>query len=286
VIRVLTALSPAPSRLCRPASPTTMTDAKRPVFAPNSVAHRAAETLGEYLPRELSSLTGEYLRDHRMNALHCTERLAVPCFPEPSSFPAPLRVLLLGIRCVVHEWDTETEWKSPYVTVSADRKTATYRQRRPKTVCAVGRWTFGEGGAVRFSIRCLYEADVCVGLVRRSGAGIRAPDWKKKAMVPYRDALYVRLFTEDCVEAWDRSSVAESESFALTPPLVPGTTLTYTFTVDRARGTVDLLIDGQRVREKPLWSGLTDIDGFAPLMSAEWSKEMATAIELVPCRED
>jgi hypothetical protein len=53
-----------------------MADRKSPAFAPNSVAHRAAQVVGEYLPRELARITGEYLR-------------------------------------VLHEWDAETGWKSP-----------------------------------------------------------------------------------------------------------------------------------------------------------------------------
>jgi hypothetical protein len=46
--------------------------------------------------------------------------------------------------------------------------------------------------------------------------------------------------------------------------------LTYLFTVDRQRRSVDLLVNGARVQEGegPLWTDIVDIDDFAPVIQA------------------
>jgi hypothetical protein len=139
---------------------------------------------------------------------------------------------------------------------------------------------------VRFSIRHPTPAIVWVSLVKRSGTRVKAPDWSTTNLS--RDAppsMDVRLEIEQTAASNQDGRVPATHRLRRPVPL-QGRTLTYTFTVDRARGTVDLTINGVRVCKGALWSGVDDIDDFAPMICADSSQQFAAPhIELVPCDE-
>jgi hypothetical protein len=203
-----------------------MADFKCSAFAPNSVAHRGAQVIGEYLPRELAHITGEYLR-------------------------------------VVHEWDAETGWKSLQLSVSADRKTATVASSRILSyVYAVGRYTFGEGAPDRFTVAAAWMNVPIVGLIKRSGP---PPDWSSTGKLPAELSLRTLLMGSSDELYVSTRTEHEGDRVSLLKPIARAETVTYTFVVDRVRKSVDLLINGEAVLKEPIWTDVQDIDEFAPL---------------------
>jgi hypothetical protein len=184
-----------------------------------------------------------------------------------------------------HAWDAESKWKSPDVTVSADRKTVTIPPSPITFTSAVGRFTFGDRAAETFAVTCTCAgvSEVFFGLVKRSGL-VDPPDWPVSSVVHTPVGLFVMFSSaaRDDVRLWTR--LAHQDRYHPAGRLETGqTAVTCTFTVDRERGTVDLLLNGQRVREqKPLWTE-KDIDSFTPIVTM--TGKAAVGVSFVACPE-
>jgi hypothetical protein len=148
--------------------------------------------------------------------------------------------MLSFVRFVAaHVWDAETGWKSPYVSASADRKTARVQDlAATRTAYAVGRYTFDEGAVEQFALSVSQTPGlVWVGLVKRTGPPPDLSQWDElpieltRTVFAMRGTLHVYTQSDACtrLELDERIRLRDST--------------TYTFTVDRQRKCVELLVN-------------------------------------------